>query len=125
MSKRFEMGVKSMNQLGENRAQSVLDLFNDIAPDFAVHLIECFGDFFTRSKLTLREREMITIASITTLGYAPDRLKTHIQGALNVGVKPHEIIEIIMQISYYAGFPAAVNAMLVVKEVFQQQNIQC
>jgi 4-carboxymuconolactone decarboxylase len=123
MNARFEKGIKQLDQLGEGSAQKVLDLFSNGYEDFAQKLIENFGDIFSRPHLNIQEREMITIASITTLGFAPDRLKTHIKGALNVGVSPQAIIEIIMQMATYAGFPAAVNAMLIAKEIFLERKI--
>lgn len=57
---------------------------------------------------------------MTTLGNSPKELKAHMQGALNVGCSRQDIIEVVMQMAVYAGFPAAVNAMLVAKELFAE-----
>jgi len=57
------------------------------------------------------------------LGHCLPQLNVHINGALNVGCKPEEIVETILQMAVYAGFPAALNAMFVAKEVFQERNI--
>ncbi len=51
------------------------------------------------------------IAALTALGNATPQLKVHIQGALNVGCSRQEIVELIMQMAVYAGFPAALNGL--------------
>ncbi|PIE54427.1 MAG: hypothetical protein CSA35_05635 [Dethiosulfovibrio peptidovorans] len=66
---------------------------------------------------------MATVAALTSLGHCLPQLKIHINGALNVGCKPEEIVEIIIQMSVYAGFPTALNAMFAVKEIFQERGI--
>ena len=57
-------------------------------------------------------------AALTAMGNAAPQLKVHINAALNVGVSKAEIVEIIIQMVAYAGFPAALNAMALAKEVF-------
>jgi 4-carboxymuconolactone decarboxylase len=90
----------------------VIERLKDIAPDLARYVIEFpFGDVYNRPGLDLKSREIATIAALTTLGNAISQLKVHINGALNVGVSRQEIIEIIIQMAVYAGFPAALNAM--------------
>jgi len=51
------------------------------------------------------------------------QLNVHINGALNVGCKPEEIVETIIQMAVYVGFPAALDVMSIAKEVFQERNI--
>ena len=98
-------------------------LLSDIAPDMAKFVIEFpYGDIWSRPGLDIRTRELITIASLTTSGNAPGQLKAHIHNALNAGCKKEEIIEVIMQMSVYAGFPAALNGLFVAREVFGKQT---
>jgi 4-carboxymuconolactone decarboxylase len=70
----------------------------------------------------LRAREIATIAALTAMGNATPQLKVHIEGGLNVGLSRTEIIEIIMQMAVYAGFPAALNGLFAAKEVFKSRN---
>lgn len=58
------------------------------------------------------------VAALTALGNAGPQLKVHIQGALNVGVSREEVVEVMMQMAAYAGFPAALNGLFAAKEVF-------
>jgi 4-carboxymuconolactone decarboxylase len=92
---------------------------HDIAPDFARYLIEFpFGDIYSRPGLDLRSREIAVVAALTAMGNAAPQLKVHIQGALNVGVTQDEVVEVMMQMAVYAGFPAALNGLFAAKEVF-------
>ena len=98
-------------------------LLQDICPDMARLVIEFpYGDIYSRPGLDLKVRELITIASLTTLGNAPSQLKAHIHNALNAGCTQQEIIEVMMQMSVYAGFPSALNGLFVAKEVFSQEK---
>jgi 4-carboxymuconolactone decarboxylase len=94
----------------------------DIAPDFARYLIEFpFGDIYSRPGLDLRAREIATIAALTAMGNASPQLKVHIEAGLNVGLRREEIVEIMMQMAVYAGFPAALNGLFAAKEIFLRQ----
>ncbi len=91
----------------------------DIAPDFAAYVLEFpFGDIYSRPGLDLRAREIATIAALAALGNATPQLKVHIQAGLNVGLTRDEIVEILMQMAVYAGFPAALNGLFAAKEAF-------
>lgn len=93
----------------------------DIAPDFATYLFEFpFGDIYSRPGLGVRDREIATIAALTAMGNAAPQLKVHIAAGLNVGLSRTEIIEVIMQMAVYAGFPAALNGLFAAKEVFAE-----
>jgi 4-carboxymuconolactone decarboxylase len=74
-----------------------------------------FGQVYTRDGLTLQQRSMCTVAALTVLR-EPAQLRVHIGGALNIGIPPEQIIEVIRQMAMYAGFPAALNAMAVADE---------
>ncbi len=86
-------------------------------------LVETFGDVYGRPELDLKSREIATIASLTTLGSAIPQLKVHVHAALNVGCTRQEIIEIMIQMAVYAGYPTALNALFAAKEVFDERKI--
>ena len=102
----------------------MIDSLADIAPDFGRYVIEFpFGDIYARPGLDLRSREVATIAALTALGNAAPQLKVHIEAGLNVGLSRGEIIEVIMQMAVYAGFPAALNGLSAAKEVFASRPV--
>ena len=116
---RFERGARALAAIDGHAGQKVIDALADIAPDFARYLIEFpFGDIYSRPGLGLREREIATIAALTALGNAAPQLKVHIEAGLNVGLSREEIVETILQMAVYAGFPAALNGLFAAKEVF-------
>ena len=116
---RFERGRRALAEIDGAGGERVVAALADIAPDFARYLIEFpFGDIYSRPGLGLREREIATIAALAALGNAAPQLKVHIEAGLNVGVSREEIVEILMQMAVYAGFPAALNGLFAAKEVF-------
>ena len=118
-SDRYTRGQAALSRIHGHIGEGVMAALGDIAPDFAQFIIEFpYGDIYSREGLSPKERQIATIASLVTLGTAPTELKAHIQGALNVGCTRPEIVEVIMQMAVYAGFPAAVNSLLVAKDVF-------
>jgi 4-carboxymuconolactone decarboxylase len=81
-----------------------------------------FGDIYCRPGLDLKSREIATVAALTALGSATPQLKVHIHGALNVGLSRREVVEAIIQMAVYVGFPAALNGTFAAKEVFQERD---
>src|SRR5690606_19569500 len=97
----------------------------DVAPDLARWVVEFgYGTVVSRPGLDLRTRELATIAALTALGHAPSQLRVHIKGALNVGCEPREILEVILQMAVYAGFPASLNGVVAAREVFARRGIK-
>lgn len=95
-----------------------------VAPEFADWMVGFgFGEVQSRPGLDLQQRQLVTIGALTALGHPVAQLRGHVRAALNVGLEPRAIVEAVMQVALYAGFPAASNALLVVKEVFAQQGI--
>jgi 4-carboxymuconolactone decarboxylase len=121
---RYVRGLKKLEEIDGAAGKNVIQSLQDISPDLARYTIEYpFGDVYSRPGLDLRAREIATIAALTALGNATPQLKVHINAGLNVGLKPEEITEVILQMSVYAGFPAALNGMFAAKEVFKERKI--
>ncbi len=90
----------------------------DITPDLGKYIIEfSFGDVYSRPETNLKQKEIAVAAALTAIGNTMPQLKVHINGALNVGCSVEEIIEVIIQMSAYSGFPSTLNAATVLKEV--------
>lgn len=122
---RYERGLAKLREIDGEAGERVLQSLEDIAPEFARYLIEFpFGDVYSRPGLDLKSREIAVVAALTAMGNAAPQLKVHIQGALNVGVTRTEVVEIIMQMAVYAGFPAALNGLAAAREVFAQDDAQ-
>lgn len=117
-------GEEMLARVDGKAGVQVVAQFASAFPEFANYLLEYpFGDIYARAGLGLREREIATVAALCALGTAGPQLRVHIHGALHVGCTPREIVEVIMQMSVYAGFPAALNGLSAVKEVFEAERI--
>lgn len=121
---RFNRGLSKLQEVDGEAGEQVIASLANIAPDFARYLIEFpFGDIYSRPGLDLRSREIAVVAALTALGNAAPQLKVHLRAALNVGLTREEIVEIIMQMAVYAGFPAALNGLAAAKEVFSSLDL--
>lgn len=123
LSERYKQGLAVLQEIDGRGGEAVVQDLQDIAPDFARYLVEFpFGDIYARPGLDHRSRELATVAALTALGNARPQLRIHIAAALHVGCEKAEILEIIMQMAVYAGFPAALNGIFAAREVFAERN---
>jgi 4-carboxymuconolactone decarboxylase len=93
--------------------------------DFAPKLAELtdtvlYGDIWERPELSKRDRSLVTVAALIALN-RPDQLRSHLRIARQNGVTQEEVIETITHLAFYAGWPNAVSAIAVAKEVFEKK----
>jgi len=118
---RYAKGLKNLEKIHPEASKTLMNNLQDIAPDLGRFVVEFpYGDVYDRPGLDLKSREIATIAALTALGDTKPELKDHIKGALNVGCNRQEIIEVIIQMAVYAGFPRAINGVTIAKEVFEE-----
>ena len=75
-----------------------------------------FGDVWERSELSKRDRSLATVAALLALN-RPDQLRFHLNFAVQNGVKKEELVEMITHLAFYSGWPNAMSAIMVAKEV--------
>jgi 4-carboxymuconolactone decarboxylase len=80
-----------------------------------------FADVWSRPNLEMRQRSMITVALLAALGRDRE-LARHIEGALNLGISLDEIIEIMIHVAHYAGWPAGHNGQRLAQDVFARSK---
>lgn len=120
---RYRKGRDLLQEINKVNADRLVENMKDIAPDMARYVFEfAYGDVYSRPGLDLKSREIATVAALTALGNAQPQLKSHINAALNTGSSRQEIIEIIMQMAVYAGFPAALNGLATAREAFKERD---
>ena len=120
---RYEKGKEVIESIQERTLEEIFKEIDDIAPDMSRFVVEFpYSEIYTRPEVDLKTRELCTVAALTVLGTIP-QLKDHINAALNVGNSPEEVVEIIMQMSAYAGFPKAINGIAAAKEVFSKRDL--
>lgn len=92
--------------------------------NFAPKLVELtdqvlFDDIWERKELSKRDRSLITVAALIALN-RPDQLRFHLGRAVENGVQPQELIEAITHLAFYAGWPSAMTAITIAKELFSK-----
>ena len=118
-----EKGLEMLRRLlGENRAEEVRAAWTRLSPDFA-HYVTTFlaGEIWSRPRLDLKTRSLITVAALTALGRA-NGLRLNIEIALNNGATKEEVLETLLQMAPYAGFPASWEGLVIADEVFRQHG---
>jgi len=124
-SRRFLQGLHEMRKHLGPEADEYVEKIKAISPAFAQVNVEFpFGDLYTRGIIDDRVRELCTIAALTTQGFALPELRIHIRAALICGATRTEIIEVITQMIAYCGFPAATNALMCARDVFEELDKQ-
>lgn len=121
----YRRGVEALNQISKASGEAVVNSFEDIAPDLGRYILEfAYGDVFSRPNLDLKTRELATVSALTALNTTASELplEVHINGSLNVGATRQEIIEAIMHMLPYVGFPKVQQAMLKAEKVFTERG---
>ena len=78
-----------------------------------------FGDVWERPELSKRDRSLATVSALVALN-RPDQLRFHLGRAVENGVKKEELIELITHLAFYSGWPNAVSAIMIAKELFSK-----
>jgi len=118
-------GRATLDVLTAGETEQRLAQLRQFAPEMFEWIVDfAYGDVVSRPALDLRSRELATVAALTALGNAAPQLRAHIDGALNAGCAPREIIEVILQMAVYAGFPASLNGLGVARELFAERGIE-
>jgi len=120
---RYRRGLETARNLDEGNAARLEETLKGIAPDLHRFIVEfAFGDILSRPGLPVATREIVTLSALSAMGTAQPQLRVHINAALNVGVPRAQVVELFMQITVYAGIPAALNALTLAKEVFAERD---
>ena len=112
-------GRALLAELAPDGGAALTQSLDAIAPDFARHVVDfAFGEICARPGLDIRTRELLTVAALTALGTAERQLGFHIRAAERSGCTRTEIVEAIVQMAVYAGFPSALNGLAAARATF-------
>lgn len=121
MADKYELGMQRLRDILGKEAD--VQGFSEISEDFAKYVVECaYGDFYAHRGITDQTRELAAVASLIGQGNTGFPLRAHLIGMLNAGWSRAEIIEILMFLIVYVGFPRIVDAMHTAQAVFLQQT---
>ena len=116
-------GQEVLTRIDGQHGEAVIDALADVSPALGHHVAAfAFGDIYDRPGLDPRSRQLVTIGALTALGGCEPQLRVHIGAALNVGLTREEIVEALVHSAVYAGFPRALNATFVARDVFAERD---
>jgi 4-carboxymuconolactone decarboxylase len=119
-----ETPAKSQTVEGVTRMSKEPSAAQKMIGDFAPELADLtdrvlFGEVWERRELSKRDRSLATVAALVAMN-RPDQLRFHLKFAVENGVKKEELLEVITHLAFYAGWPSAMSAITVAKEVFSK-----
>ena len=122
---RYEKG----RALSKSIFGDVIDRMYEQAPKTQVHIqkhlsANCFGDYYTRTGLSIKMRELLTFSIILSLGGCEPQLKGHIQGNMNVGNDKDTLLGIVTQLLPFIGYPRTLNAIACLNAVIPEDALQ-
>ncbi|MFB6723846.1 carboxymuconolactone decarboxylase family protein [Kribbella sp. NPDC056345] len=119
---RYERGKEKLVEVDGQHGLDVIESLRDIAPDLGRYIVEfAFGDVYYRPWLSMPQRQLVTIGALTAFGDTAPQLRVHLGAALNVGLSRAQVIETLIHVVSYAGFPRVLNAVAVARQVFEER----
>jgi len=125
---RYEKGMEKLDELtlpeGGKRTghMDIGEGFKDVAPDLEKYVVEfAFGDIYARPGTDNQQKVIATISALVAQGMP--QIEMHVKTGLAVGLKPEEIVGVIMHLIPYCGFPKALNALKAAQNVFQEKGL--
>lgn len=119
----LDLREKRCREILGKDAEQIMNGFREISPDFAEYIMQIiFGDLYQREGLTDKDRELAVVANLIGQGKTEFPLRVHIGGMLNVGWTEQEVIESLILLIGYVGFPSIVEAMKTAQEVFSARK---
>ena len=113
---RYEKGLNIQNQLYGNEVKKAMaslpDVYNDVVPDTLTTF--CFGDFYTRNGLSIKQRELLSLVILTALS-AEKQLSAHVIGAMKAGNDKETLLAAMVQAIPYIGLPYAMTTINLIK----------
>lgn len=104
------VGKDNLENLRENESDDFKFIWDYLAS-------YCFGDFYTRDYLTIKERELITFATLASFHDVSPQLGSHIQANLGAGNSKELLIEVVKNLVPYLGFPRSLNTINLIKNI--------
>jgi 4-carboxymuconolactone decarboxylase len=120
---RHERGLDTLVRIGGPQAAASITAMNDIAPDLVRFAIDfAYGEVLSRPGLDLKMRQLCTVAALSAMGTATPQLKWHIDGALNVGWEPSDLLDAMLLSAVNTGSAAIGRSLNTAREVFEARG---
>lgn len=118
-SDKRELGLKRIREILGPEAPDLVKQYESVSPDFTEYVLEIvYGEFYARKGLEDKIKEVAAVASLLGRDSNGVLLRAHLQGMVNVGHTEKDVVELLLFLIPYVGFPPIVDALLLVKEMF-------
>ncbi|WP_422365980.1 carboxymuconolactone decarboxylase family protein [Pelagibius sp.] len=124
-SARFKRGADTLSVISGGTGQAIVASFEDIAPEIGRMIVtHSYGDIFSRPGLPKKVRELTAIASMASVGAMTSEIpiRVHIEAALNVGATPNEVIETLLNLIPYVGYPKVERALALAGSILHEHD---
>lgn len=119
---RHDLGKKRLTDILGDKAEEVINTFESISPDFAKYVVDFgYGDLYAREGMSDKLREFAAVSCLIGQGNTGLPLKSHLKGMLNVGWTKEQIVELLIFLVGYKGFPSSVDAILQLKDLVDNE----
>lgn len=117
-----EAGYRLLDELaGPSVVERSLAGLDDLAPGFPDWIVtSLFGGTYQREGLALRDRQIATLAALTALGGVEPQVDDHVRNSLRIGMRPREIVELMVHLAPYVGVPKALAGLRVAAAVLKE-----
>ena len=120
-SSRRERGLRQLTETVGVQGGQVLNQLVAFSPDLTRFIVDfAYGDIISREGLDARTRALVVVAALAAIGNAQPQLETHVGSAINSGCTREEILEVLLVVAVYAGFPAALNGMTAARAALEK-----
>lgn len=120
---RYDHGVEIMKGMMGKNGNKIINELQQLHPDIAHLVIAGYADIYGRSGLEKKETAIVILTALIVQG-ATDQLYAHTYTALNMGLTPNEILEIVIQCTAYIGFPRSLSCLKVIQEVIKENGLE-
>lgn len=116
-----ESGKQRMKEIIGDNSKNIIKMLETISPDFANYVTDfAYGDLYARKGLSDKHRELAAVACLIGQGNTGLPLKTHLNAMINVGWTKEDIIELLICLLGYVGFPSCVDAIMNLKQIIEE-----
>ncbi len=119
---KYQIGLERAREVLGEQADQNIEMLSQICPDFAKYAVEfVYGDIFCRPLCTDKTRELAIVSCLIGQHNTGMPLKAHLSGMLQVGWTQEEILELLILLAPYVGFPSALEAMSLFKVILDER----
>lgn len=119
---KHEIGKQKINSIIGPRSEEIINMLSEVSVEYADYVINfAYGDLYSRNGFNDKFRELAAVACLIGQGNTGVPLKAHLEAMMQVGWTKKEVIELIIFLIVYVGFPATVDAIVTLRQILAEK----